>query len=46
MTTEAAAKVWNEMTPMQRYEVMQRVGYMKSMTKRQSACIALIKSEG
>lgn len=46
MTTESATQTWYAMTAMQRYEVMQRVGYMKSMTKRQRACIALIKSEG
>lgn len=46
MTTEAATTIWNQMNPMQRYEVMQRVGYMKSMTKRQRACIALLKMEG
>lgn len=46
MTTEAATTIWNQMNPMQRYKVMARVGYMKSITKRQRACIALIKSEG
>ena len=46
MTTAAAVTIWNEMNPMQRYEIMQRVGYMKSITKRQRACIALIQREG
>lgn len=37
--------IWNEMTPMQRYAVMERVPYCKSIVKRQRACLALIKSE-
>lgn len=44
MTTEAAVEIWNQMTPMQRYEVMSFVGYMKSVTKRYRACIAAIRS--
>ena len=46
MTNAAAVTIWNEMNPMQRYEIMQRVGYMKSMTKYHRACIALIQREG
>lgn len=46
MTQAAATAKWNDMNPMQRYAVMERVGYMKSMTKRQRACIALLQREG
>lgn len=43
--TDAALEIWNQMTPMQRYEVMRRVGQIKSVNKRFRACIALIASE-
>lgn len=46
MTYEAATNAWNKMTPMQRLAVMESVGYMKSITKRQRACIALLQKEG
>jgi len=37
--------IWNEMTPMQRFAVMERVPYTKSILNRQRACIALIREE-
>lgn len=43
MTQAAALEIWNQMTPMQRYAVMEEVGYMKSITKRLRACISLIQ---
>jgi hypothetical protein len=46
MTFEAALDAWNAMTPMARYAVMQRVGYMKSLAKWNRACVALIQKEG
>lgn len=45
MTQFEAVTMWNEMSPMKRYEIMQKVGYMKSVTKRYRACIALLQRE-
>lgn len=38
-------QIWNGMPPMQRYAVMERVPYTKSIVKRHRACLALIKQE-
>ena len=40
-----ALEIWNALSPMERYSYMERVGYMKSTTKRLRACLALIASE-
>ena len=39
---EAATEMFNQMNPMQRYEVMQMVPYVKSIVKRQRMVIAYI----
>jgi len=46
MTYEAAHQVWTDMTAMERYAIMEKVGYMKSMTKRLRACVAFIQKGG
>lgn len=40
--TELATEMFNEMNPMQRYEVMQMVPYVKSIVKRHRMVIAYI----
>lgn len=35
--------IWNNMTPMQRWEVMQKVPYVKGESKRFKACIKYVK---
>jgi len=46
MTQAAALKIWEEMTPMERLDVMNAVGYVKSVTKRFRMCIAHIQAGG
>ncbi len=46
MTFEAALDIWNNMPPLKRYEVMQKVGYMKSLAKWNRACVAFIQNSG
>lgn len=36
---------WNAMTPMQRYEVMQKAPYHKSETKRFRGCMAYLREQ-
>lgn len=44
MTQAAALNIWNEMNFMERAAVMEKVGYMKSITKRFRLCIAHIQA--
>ena len=37
--------IWNSMNLIERYAIMQRVSYAKSLAKRQRGCLALIKAE-
>ena len=37
--------IWTNMTPMQRFAVIERVPYQKSVTRRHRACLALIRAE-
>jgi hypothetical protein len=44
MTTQSALNIWNNMNPTQRADVMEKVGYMKSITKRFRLCIEHIQA--
>lgn len=37
--------IWTEMTPMERFAVMERVPYQRSLTRRLRQCLALVKAE-
>lgn len=37
--------IWNGMSPMERFAVMQRVPYQKSIVRRQRDCLAIIRAE-
>jgi hypothetical protein len=40
--TEQALTIWNEMSPMDRMAIMQKVADVRSMTKKFRACIEYI----